>query len=155
MFTGRGRHAVDWTPEYNNRCDPRYKLDLRHPITGKPLIDSEHLWPFIIEQIAPCLQVATLARQTWASFCANANSWMTPGAPSGCHIRYNDPCANPIRDDVTKRILFEYLGSAHLLPFITLCVGLSIQHLREQKSESHLLHRHNRLHYHVVRAGSA
>lgn len=118
MFTGRARHGVNWTPEYNNRCDVNYKLDLRHPITEEPLPDSEHLRPFVAEQIAPCLQVASLARKTWVSFCANANSWVTPGAPSGCHIRYDDPDANPIRGDVTKRILFEYLDSANLIPFL-------------------------------------
>lgn len=30
LFVGRGRFAVEWQPEYNNRCDNRYKLLYYH-----------------------------------------------------------------------------------------------------------------------------
>ena len=34
MFTGRGRNAMVWEPEFLNRCDERYRIDITDPDTG-------------------------------------------------------------------------------------------------------------------------
>ena len=34
MFTVRGRNAMAWEPEFLNRCDERYRIDITDPDTA-------------------------------------------------------------------------------------------------------------------------
>ena len=105
LFVGRGRFAVDWGPEYNNRCDEEYKLLYYDRDSGDTKIMLEKLRLVLIQHLKPLILNAGLLKYTWNMFCADANSWVASGSMCGSRIEYEDSARNPLNANAGKRTL--------------------------------------------------